>query len=78
MVPFLFNIYTNDLQEVMCTLIKPADHTKLERPVSALKCRAVFQLQDLDRLEEWPEGNCMKVCLDRCENAALERKKPTR
>jgi len=72
---FLFNIHINDLEEVMCTLLKSADNTDLEGPVNTLKGRAVFQ-RDLGGLEEWADRSCVKFCQDKCKILSWEERSP--
>jgi len=61
-----FNMLINDLDKgIECSLGKFTDHTKLGESVNLLKGRKALQ-RDLDRLNRWTKGNCMRFNKAKC------------
>ncbi|KAF7239885.1 RNA-directed DNA polymerase from mobile element jockey, partial [Varanus komodoensis] len=65
--PILFNLFINDLEEgVTSLLIRLADNTKME-VVATAEEQVLWIQKDLDRLWKWAEDNRMAFNVDKCK-----------
>lgn len=60
-----FNVFVNDLDAGLKSIIKFADDTRLGGSVDSLRDGETLQ-RDLDRLEDWAISNCTKFNKSNC------------